>query len=1321
MEADNTARDDLASGSERGRVLVDVPASLDIDRIDRQGTVPNREANAEHSPPLRKPVKLSREEYTVGWICAITVELVAAEAFLDETHANLEYRDKNDDNIYLLGKFGEHNTVIATLPEGEYGTNSAARVASDMVRSFPNIRFGLMVGVGGGAPSKQHDIRLGDIVVSSPRDGYPGVFQYDFGKSVQDEVFHATGFLNAPPRLLRAAVTALKAQYDKDDSQLRNIIDTVLRTHPELWKGGHKRPETTSDILYRPDFVHRSNDGGDCKDCCGLESKVLMPRQTRPFNDRPVIHYGMIASGNSLIKDAKLRDKLGTEKKILCFEMEAAGLMNGFNCLVIRGICDYSDSHKNNIWQPYAAVAAAAYSKDLLLRIPPEEIRTVQKANELFSEIQNCHQIFRLKTRDKDSTYEWYKGRIEKRVEGTCSWFLHHTSFKNWQQEESGPLLVSADPGCGKSVLTKYLVDEVLPGSATICYFFFKDQDQNTIRQALCALLHQLFTWNPALIEHALELFRRNGEGLVNNKASLWHILQAAVEDPRAGPIVLVFDALDECIESEFAELMEMIIKQLCGVKKPQSKLKYLLTSRPYEQIVAEFRPLLDQFPFIHIPGEDESEAISKEVDLVISHQVDQLSKVKKLSLDIKTTLERKFQEIPHRTYLWVHLVCDVLRRETIKRTPNAYRNIISKLPQNVNEAYEQILNRSENPSMARKALAIILAANRPLTVSEMNSAMNIDNESTSFISLDLEADEDFRSTFRSWCGLFVSIHHDKIYFLHQTAREFLVKTPSRDPLSTMKWHRSISYEDAHGVLAELCVRYLSFFNCMVDVRQQGAHVRHSLAYAAQFWADHFRKAEHVFDTEFLPLVLGICHPGSNAYQKWVKNFLKDDFPSGPNATKLMIASHLGHWTVARFLINKGVGVEFKDDKYGRTALSLAVERGHKAVARLLIDKGAYLDSQDKNGQTPLSLAAERGHDTVVKLLVDRGADLELKSANSLTPLSWAAHSGYKTIVELLIDKGANLESQDNNGQTPLSLAAERGYEFIVKLLIDRGAELESKDDECGRTPLSWAVCRGHKAIFKLLIDRGADVDLESKDTIWGQTPLSLAAERGHEFIVRLLIDKGAELESKDDEWGRTPLLWAAERGHEAVARLLIDKGADLESRDDKWGQTPLSWAAYTGHKAVTRLLIDKGANLESKDDRWDQTPLSWAVRRGHEAVIELLIDDGADLESKDDKRGQTPLLWAVRRGHTAIVKLLTDKGADIEANDRSGRTPLWLAASHGHKATVAQLLEKRCTVDVKDENGITPLAEARIKGYWDIVELLLKADAGTNDGGSSR
>jgi nucleoside phosphorylase len=115
-------------------------------------------------------VKPRREQYTVGWICALPTELMAAQAMLDETYPDLPSTNVQNSNVYTLGRVYNHKVVIALLPTGVYSTTSAATTAKEMLFSFPNIRFGLLVGIGGGIPSEANDIRLGDIVVSKPQD-----------------------------------------------------------------------------------------------------------------------------------------------------------------------------------------------------------------------------------------------------------------------------------------------------------------------------------------------------------------------------------------------------------------------------------------------------------------------------------------------------------------------------------------------------------------------------------------------------------------------------------------------------------------------------------------------------------------------------------------------------------------------------------------------------------------------------------------------------------------------------------------------------------------------------------------------------------------------------------------------------------------------------------------------------------------------------------------------------------------------------------------------------------------------------------------------
>ncbi|KAH7113659.1 nucleoside phosphorylase domain-containing protein [Dactylonectria estremocensis] len=327
-------------------------------------------------------------DYTIGWICAIRTEYVAARAFIDEEHKGPGAVSPHDNNAYTLGKIGEHNVVIAVLPDGQYGISSAASVARDMMHSFPNIRVGLMVGIGGGAPSKKHDIRLGDIVVSAPREGKGGVFQYDFGKTIQDQSFRPTGFLNQPPAVLLTAVTVISGQYESDGHSLEEEINDILRKKPRLRKK-YSRPDPSSDRLYQSEVVHPADSDSSCVATCGSDlSKLILRSERTQDEDNPTIHYGVIASGNQLMKDASVRDKLAAEENILCFEMEAAGLMNHFPCLVIRGICDYSDSHKNKEWQGYAAMVAAAYAKDLLCRIAPNRVEAEKKICDILSGLQ---------------------------------------------------------------------------------------------------------------------------------------------------------------------------------------------------------------------------------------------------------------------------------------------------------------------------------------------------------------------------------------------------------------------------------------------------------------------------------------------------------------------------------------------------------------------------------------------------------------------------------------------------------------------------------------------------------------------------------------------------------------------------------------------------------------------------------------------------------------------------------------------------------------------------------------------------------------------
>ncbi|KAF3941011.1 hypothetical protein ABW19_dt0200559 [Dactylella cylindrospora] len=384
---------------------------------------------------------LPNREYTIAWISALPVEKTAAEVVLDVLHDGPQEVHPDDHNAYQLGSIGNHNIVIACLPKGRYGTVNAAVTGTRIKLSFPSIRAYLMVGIGGGIPSAANDIRLGDVVVSKPEGDLPGVVQYDLGKEVAGGGFERLGVLDKPPPLLLNAVAALEATHKRQGSNIPNYLANAYSRYPQLGQDFfYQGPE--NDILYRPDYEYREGECA-CQKCYICIGRRIL-RLARQYV-HPVIHYGIIASGNRVIKDGVTRDRIGNDTRALCFEMEAAGLMDHVPCLVIRGICDYSDSHKNKRWQPYAALTAAAYAKELIKQIPkatigPPDLHCPRTRDRIFNFPRILHKNF--------SGRQKYLDRI-------------HTCFKGNSPTGLGSIVsVYGYPGMGKTqICLKYAID----------------------------------------------------------------------------------------------------------------------------------------------------------------------------------------------------------------------------------------------------------------------------------------------------------------------------------------------------------------------------------------------------------------------------------------------------------------------------------------------------------------------------------------------------------------------------------------------------------------------------------------------------------------------------------------------------------------------------------------------------------------------------------------------------------------------------------------------------------------------------------------------
>ncbi|RYC79559.1 hypothetical protein BFJ63_vAg17556 [Fusarium oxysporum f. sp. narcissi] len=497
------------------------------------------------SAPGAPPTEHEIEDYTVGWVCALPLEMAAAKGMLERVHPNLQ-QDPADHNSYILGEVWGHNVAVACLPAGIYGTASAATVASNMLRTFKSIRFGLMVGIGGGVPSVQNDIRLGDIVVSQPTGTNGGVIQYDRGKTLQHDGFHRTGVLNTPPQILLTALSRLQAEHFTENSR----VSAFLADLPHKMRERFSHPGLSNDSLFQAHYLHV----GSHSTCVECDHTQTVKREDRDNVD-PVIHYGTIASGNQVIKDAELRNRLGQQFGVLCLEMEAAGLQD-FPSIVIRGISDYADSHKNKQWQFYAAAVAAAFAKELLSMIPPYRVLQEMPIKQMVADNSNQEYLF------------WVVGPAE----------------------------------IGKSTLIRSIADHLNRDKRLVAGYFFKrgEQGRNDTKRLFATLAMQLTDTIPSFKEALRVSLGDIAKDSMDTKDLRFQfekllkepLQQLSLSQTSQLSKIIVLDALDECERPEHLARILAFLLELCNNTTGNLQLRILLTSRPDPRVIRAFESL---------------------------------------------------------------------------------------------------------------------------------------------------------------------------------------------------------------------------------------------------------------------------------------------------------------------------------------------------------------------------------------------------------------------------------------------------------------------------------------------------------------------------------------------------------------------------------------------------------------------------------------------------------------------------------------------------------------------------------------------------------
>lgn len=846
----------------------------------------------------------------------------------------------------------------------------------------------------------------------------------------------------------------------------------------------------------------------------------------------------------------------------------------------------------------------------------------------------------------RTTDYESDKSRIANHIPGTCTWFLSHDKYHSWLSETRSRLLwVTADPGCGKSVLSKFLVNSYIKSATTsattVCYFFFRDGSENNQdgTNALSALLHQLFKQKRALLRHALSEFEHNKTKLSGLFETLWSIFLKATTDSEAGKIICVLDALDECSQDTREPLLEYI-GEFFSDAPASSTVKFIITSRPSTLIELALWKTYRNVSSVKLTGESDREmsTIQKEISLVINNKVEQFRQSRQHKVpndDAHLEISKQLAQVENRTYLWVSLIFPELERN-VWSGRGKLLHVIKTIPSTVREAYERILSYSNDTEKARRLLHLVLADQRPLTLREMNTALAITDDCTSAEKLELDPEPVFQDTVRELCGLFISVNDCKVYLIHQTAREFLLASTMTIPDAKKNWEHSMHLSTSHFELAKTCLLYLHLSGLQPDpavrrddivlkalprklthrhVSDQAFHKHALQSYSSTHWYYHVSNIETEVVDSLVILMLSLTTRGSPGFENWSTQ-LSEHYAVGVGSRRLTtqdvvemdqlsLAVNLTLRPLAKHLLKREMQTQEERIILNRAA-AYAI-RSCPDIFHLFLNKGLDLETQMDHGNSFLHKAARYKRTEVAQLLIEAGATVNMKNKDLREPLYCAVQSGSKKMVYLLLKRGAHVNDRDKNGQTVLfaviSFARRRKEpEKILAMaayLLENGAQYEVKDN-CGQTPLSWAATKGNFPIAELLVKYGAEID--SRDCT-GRTALSyanpnFAASTENGNLVSLLIESGAQVDSKDRN-GRT-LSYAAEcwyHDDKAVVAGLIQQGAQIDTACNDM-RTPLSYAANCCLQSRLKCLIENGGTINSSDWKGN-TPLLYAAQ-GH-------------------------------------------------------------------------------------------------------------------------
>ncbi|TIA10938.1 WD40 repeat-like protein [Aureobasidium pullulans] len=806
--------------------------------------------------------KLTHEDYVVGWICPMRVEYTAALLMLDEEHEILG-QDVADENIYTLGSINGHNVALATLPKT--GNSPTARVMTNMSRTFQALRFYLLVGIGGGIPVRTDDgpVRLGDVVVSE------GVIQHDRGK-FEASGFKLKGTLAPPPQVLLAATNTLLAKRDMtdDDPLLEHLsrIDTSKRRLKRYQFPGRRR-----DHVYEPSYTHLVK-GATCDEAkCDPSKRILRGLSYETFESQDVeqpditIHQGTILSGETVMKNGAQRDAIAKPLDAICYECEAAGAMSSVPCLVVRGISDYADSHKNDDWHGFGSAVAAAYARQLFFHLPIDKVKECSVPLQDIADIKEARQMIsqKLALLDnhslKEATFDSYDERNNNQcLPGTRVDLL--ADIQDWSTSSHSKSIfwLNGIAGAGKSTISRSVAEQFNTTGCLGANFFFKrgDGDRANAKKLFPTLARQLARHIPDILGKLLEVLETEpdipSKSLREQFEKLIYQPLASVQDDGAGtqtPVyVIVIDALDECND---ASDIRTILKLIVLFNGPQKlRLRVFVTSRPELPIRHEFQDMQDNIHHVVILHEIPQHIIAHDIEAFFRSEFEELASTMRNNDRQDWPGDESICKLVNMAvplFIFASTVCRFVKDPT--RNPvhqlqaileQRHRN--SKLDATYRPVLEQMcLGRDKEDqgrwaSDFRQVVGVIITVFEPLSIASLETLLQPDDFDIRLTLAALHFVLDVSESKERPVRLFHLSFHDYLVDPNQCPRAFLINEPA-----------------LHAQIAGMCVKLMSrhLRRDLCQLRKPGTtrneigqqtlkkFLPAELRYACRYWIQH--------------------------------------------------------------------------------------------------------------------------------------------------------------------------------------------------------------------------------------------------------------------------------------------------------------------------------------------------------------------------------------------------------------------------------------------------------------------------------------------------